>query len=188
LLEQDAPEMVAAARATGEWAARLHGSAVAMPRSCGPPKQQRALERWSAQTPELGPIAERVSRALLSARDPEMPVHYDHYHQQVLVGAEDVTVVDLDEAGRGDPAFDVAHFRAHLELLAFQHRGDGAAYDAARDLYRAGYESVGPWPADDPLLSAFAWCKLANQLLARNAPVAERRYAISALEALAGML
>jgi aminoglycoside phosphotransferase (APT) family kinase protein len=89
-------------------------------------------------------------------------------------------VVDLDEAGRGDPAFDVAHFEAHLELLALQWSGDPEAFAAACAAFRAGYGSDIPEPA--PALYAFAWFKLAHQLLARNAPASESSYALAAVE------
>jgi hypothetical protein len=89
-------------------------------------------------------------------------------------------VPDLDEAGRGDPAFDVAHFLAHLELLGLQHHSDPAAYDNAAAQYRAGYTELATWSGDDGVLAAFAWCKLAQRLTRRNAPARDIAYALAA--------
>jgi len=121
-----------------------------------------------------------VARALVGYEDPGRPVHYDHHHGQVVASQGNALVLDLDEAGRGDPAFDVAHFLAHLELLGLQHHGDPAACNDAAAQYRAGYAETATWPGDDGVLAAFAWCKLAQQLIHRNAPARDIDYALAA--------
>jgi hypothetical protein len=169
----------AAARA-GAWLAGFHRSPLESPRSCGPQKQMRAARRWAAQQDALASSAERLVGALGSLGDPALPVHYDYYHSQVLVPPHGPTVVlDLDEAGLGDPAFDVAHFEAHLDLLALQWFGEPDAFAPARAAFRAGYGADVPEP--DPALCAFAWFKLTHQLLTRNAPEAESSYALAAV-------
>ena len=89
--------------------------------------------------------------------------------------------IDLDEAGMGDPAFDLAHFEAHLSLLALQWFGDADRFARARDAFRSGYAAVAPWPEPHPALAAFAWFKLAHQLLRDQAPQPERDYALAAV-------
>jgi aminoglycoside phosphotransferase (APT) family kinase protein len=170
-----------AAALAGGWLAAFHRSPLHSPRSCGHEKQVRAVHRWTRPADALAASAERLATALDALDDPELPVHYDYYHSQVLMPPDGPTVVvDLDEAGRGDPAFDVAHFEAHLELLALQWSGDPEAFAAACAAFRAGYGSDIPEPA--PALYAFAWFKLAHQLLARNAPASESSYALAAVE------
>jgi streptomycin 6-kinase len=170
----------AVARAAGCWAARLHGSDMPTPRSCGPAKQRASLAQWRATSAEVADLSDRVARALTGYGDPNRPVHYDHHHEQVVESHGGAIVLDLDEAGRGDPAFDVAHFLAHLELLGLQHHRDPAAYNDAAAQYRAGYAEMATWPGDHGILAAFAWCKLAQRLIHRNAPAREIDYALAA--------
>lgn len=87
---------------------------------------------------------------------------------------------DLDEVGRGDPAFDVAHFLADLKLLGLQLRGCPTAYEDTALQYRAGYAETGSWPGDDGVLAAFAWCKLAYRLIRWQGPARDVEYALAA--------
>lgn len=59
---------------------------------------------------------ERLVRAISgsSERLETLPIHGDFYDDQVLVGATEVTLLDLDEARLGDPLVDVGNFLAHL--------------------------------------------------------------------------
>jgi len=170
----------AAARA-GAWLAAFHRAPFTSSRSCGPEKQVRAVGRWASESPALAPIAPALAAALSALPDPSRPVHYDYYHSQVLVpDAAPTVVLDLDEAGLGDPAFDLAHFETHLELLALQWLGDPGGLQAACDAFRTGYGDSAPEPP--PALRAFAWFKLARNLIARGAPPSQSRYASEAVE------
>jgi len=180
LLAERADTAIAVARAAGRWAARLHSSDMPTPRSCGPAKQRASLAQWRDTSAEVADLTDRVARALVGYEDPVRPVHYDHHHEQVVESHGRAVVLDLDEAGRGDPAFDVAHFLAHLELLGLQHHSDPAAYNDAATHYRAGYAETATWPGDDGVLAAFAWCKLAYRLIHRNAPGRDIDYALAA--------
>jgi aminoglycoside phosphotransferase (APT) family kinase protein len=167
-----------AARA-GAWLAAFHGSALTSPRSCGPAKQLDAVARWAREEPPLGELASELQAALLSLPDPGRPVHYDYYHSQVVAPVHGpTTVLDLDEAGMGDPSFDVAHFDAHLDLLALQWFDDPAALAGARRAFHSGYERTASLPQPRPALQAFAWYKLAYQGLRRKADELEWRYAL----------
>jgi Ser/Thr protein kinase RdoA (MazF antagonist) len=138
-----------------------------------------SLRRWATEVPVLQPLAAGLDHRLQQLSDPQLPVHYDYYHSQVLVLPDgNAAVVDLDEAGSGDPAFDIAHFLAHLELLALQQYGDPTALGPAARMFRDGYASVATPPAPAPALDAFAWFKLAYQLIRRSAPPAERDHAL----------
>lgn len=169
----------ASARA-GAWLAAFHASTLVIPRSCGPAKQVHAVARWTAEEPQLSELGTELQAALLSLPDPGRPVHYDYYHSQVAIPARGpTTVFDLDEAGMGNPFFDVAHFDAHLDLLALQWFGDPAAFSAARKTFHSAYEHTAPLPSRRPALQAFAWFKLAYQGLQRKADEQERAYSIS---------
>ena len=180
LLVEQTAAAPAVARAAGRWAARLHSSNMPTPRSCGPAKQRASLAKWRDASTGLADLADRVAQALRGHSDPLRPVHYDHHHEQMVELHGDVVVLDLDEAGRGDPAFDVAHFLAHLQLLGLQHHDCPTAYNDAAVQYRAGYAEMASWPGDDDVLAAFAWCKLAYRLLRRQGPTRDVEYALAA--------
>jgi aminoglycoside phosphotransferase (APT) family kinase protein len=174
-------EQPAAARA-GAWLAAFHSSRFSSSRQCGPSKQARAVVRWSTEEQQLEEVARDLPSILANLPDPGRPVHYDYYHSQLVVPiGGPTTVFDLDEAGLGDPAFDVAHFEAHLELLALQWLGDPGAFAGAGAAFRAGYEQIAPLPEPRPVLSAFAWFKLAHQLLHRHAHEREWRHAVTSV-------
>jgi aminoglycoside phosphotransferase (APT) family kinase protein len=179
LLQADPP---VAARA-GVWLAAFHRSPVTSPRSCGPDAQVREVERWAGESPELGRMAAALTEALSSLPDPAQPVHHDYHPAQVVVPPSGPTfVLDLDEAGLGDPAYDVAHFEAHLELLSLQWFEGPDGNRAARHAFRAGYGDSIPEPA--PALRALAWFKLARNLLTGGAPESHSEHAAAAVERL----
>ena len=73
--------------------------------------------------PAAGPAAAGVQDAVLAgvAADavPTRMVHGDLYEAQVFVGVDySLGLIDLDDAGSGDPAMDAANFCAHLVALA----------------------------------------------------------------------
>jgi len=70
---------------------------------------------------------------------PAVPIHKDFHPGHVLVG-DHVYVIDLDEARRGDPTFDVAHFCSYLELLS-----DDSSGPAARAAFLQEYVAATGW-------------------------------------------
>jgi len=171
-----------ATSAAGRWLARFHRSGVSSPRRCGPEKQLRAVHRWSERSPTLRGAADRLVAALARLEDPGLPVHYDYYHSQILVPSGRTVVLDLDEMGLGDPGFDLAHFEAHLELLALQWFADPTAFHPTAAAFRRGYREGGGDVAIVPPLRAFAWFKLADQAIRRGGPGGELDYALGAVE------
>lgn len=121
--------------AVGRALAALHGLPVParLPASGGP--------GWAASTeqarrlrPGLGPALARL-RAAAGSAPPFRPslVHGDFSLDQVVVDGERVRLLDLDRAGVGDPAVDVAGVAAELGELA--------------EPFLAGYREVAPLPA-----------------------------------------
>jgi aminoglycoside phosphotransferase (APT) family kinase protein len=167
----------------GSWLAAFHSSALAIPRSCGPAKQLKSVARWAREHPRLDELRSDLQAALLLLPDPGRPVHYDYRDSQVMTPARGpTTVLDLDEAGMGDPSFDIAHFDAHLDFLALQWFGDPAALSVARRAFHAGYERLAPLPPRRPALQAFAWFKVAYQGLRRKADEREWGYALAEVQ------
>jgi len=171
------------AHRAGEWLAALHRSDLRSPRACGPEKQRRAIRRWARWESSLEEVAKPLDQALAALEDPALPVHYDYYHSQVVLAGANTVVLDLDEAGMGNPALDVAHFEAHLRLLALQWHGDPAALDPAVWSFGRGYAAAGGHSLTErnAVLEAFAWFKLAYQALRRGAPRREWEFALDSV-------
>jgi aminoglycoside phosphotransferase (APT) family kinase protein len=158
-----------AARVAGVWLARFHASPFVSPRDCGPGKMMDSVRRWSEQVSELAPLAPALVSALATEVNPGKPVHYDYYHAQVLCPPTGgAVVVDLDESGLGDPAFDVAHFIAHLRRLGVRQAGDASRYADAEAAFLSGYGDGRDLSEVRPVHEAFAWFKLAAQAVARG--------------------
>jgi streptomycin 6-kinase len=178
VLREELEHDQSAARWAGRWLAAFHASGLLSERLCGQGKQRRSVARWSKEQPALSAVASKLDEALASMRDSGLPVHYDFYHSQILVTPERTVVVDLDEAGMGTSAFDLAHFEAHLRMLALQRYGDPDRFQPAIACFREGYRiEAGSVPEPDPALISFAWFKLAYQALERGAPEPEWRFA-----------
>jgi aminoglycoside phosphotransferase (APT) family kinase protein len=159
----------AVAGRAGAWLAAFHAANVALARDCGPERQRRDAASWAAKQPAIATLAGRVDNALRKAPDPARPVHYDYYHAQALIdGNGRIVVVDFDQAGTGDPAFDLAHFEALLAVLARRELGDPERLRGAREAFRAGYAARAAMPNRDPAVEAFTWLKLAYVATARR--------------------
>jgi aminoglycoside phosphotransferase (APT) family kinase protein len=75
-------------------------------------------------------------------------------------------VIDFDEVRLGDPTYDVAHFCAHLRLLAWRLRGDPDAFRALESVFLAGYTAGAGELAAAPFswFAAYTCLKIAKQL------------------------
>jgi aminoglycoside phosphotransferase (APT) family kinase protein len=156
------------------WLARLHTCDVLLPRATSQAREGAACETSAATLarayPELAARARAFAhrwRAAAGGTQPwaAVPIHHDFHPGHVLVGAR-VCVIDLDEARQGDPAFDVAHFCAYLEL---GHPRTGAALTQR---FCGAYAAAdGPAVEDTyALFSACAWLKIAKQWAVGSGP------------------
>ena len=94
-------------------------------------------------------LAHRLATRLRDAPTAEHPIHGDFYAKQVLLDGGRVGIIDLDQAARGDPAFDLGRFIAHVERAAVR---DGLPARHVADLTRAfldGYQAATGRPAPD---------------------------------------
>lgn len=91
-------------------------------------------------------------------------IHGDFHVANLLADGEGIVFLDLDSAGRGEAARDLAHFAGRLLLMALVRReqlGDAAA--AAGELV-AAYATARGRPVSDPV---FAWYMAALLLAAQ---------------------
>jgi aminoglycoside phosphotransferase (APT) family kinase protein len=178
-------------RRAAAWLARLHGSDVALPRRFDLDREKATSRVWAEQVatvlPELAEQASALARRWAtelraSALRQDVPLHKDFHAAHVLLGA-DVSVIDLDEARLGDPAFDVAHFATYLALWHPRLHARLAAaftqsYAAATDRARA------PEPRLMAAFTAYTWLKIAKQCAGGSGPLRgtspERRAATAA--------
>ncbi len=86
-----------------------------------------------------GELVRRFANELAQAPAIQQPIHGDFYAQQVLVGADRIEILDLDEAVIADPAADLGLFIAHLERDALCGQLPEARVAPVRDALLAGY-------------------------------------------------
>ena len=159
---------------TAAWLATLHRARLLLDRRFSLHTEVVNLEAWAALVartwPAHGGTAARLSADLQeSAPALELsaatPIHKDFHYKHVLLDAG-VWVIDFDEVRFGDPAYDVAHFCAHLRLLAWRQRGDPDAYRALESAFLSGYTAGGAELAAAPFswFAAYTCLKIAKQL------------------------
>jgi aminoglycoside phosphotransferase (APT) family kinase protein len=106
--------------------------------------------------PELSGRARLVESAIaqgLRARTPAAAaIHGDFHARQVIVRPDaGVALIDLDEAARGDPAWDLGNFLAHA-LRELHGRGElGIPASELRDHLLAGYAEIATPPPSDAI-------------------------------------
>jgi aminoglycoside phosphotransferase (APT) family kinase protein len=163
----------------GAWLAAFHRCGFENERARDPEVQRASVARWTEEVPRLRSVAAELDRALARLPKVAVAVHYDFSPTNVLLQPGGATVtVDFDEVGVGDPAFDVAHMDAHLELLSVARFGTPGRLAAAREAFTRGYALIAPVPERRPALVAFAWFKLAYVGTVLAAPEAEVDYAL----------
>jgi phosphotransferase family enzyme len=172
---------VEGARAAARWLATVHGSDARLSRRLDMAVEASSCRQWAAriaaQLPSLlapaRDLAARWSEVAATTRVcTDVPMHKDFHPGHVLVRADGVvTVLDVDEARMGDPALDVAHFCAYLQLGGAPAAVERAFLDQYDVL--AGAET-GPfgreWDRAFALFSAYSWLKIAKQLASGSGP------------------
>jgi len=89
-------------------------------------------------------LARRLAAELASARAGYRPLHGDFSANQVLVGSQQVAIVDLDSACYGDPADDLGNFIAQAERHALRGGLQPGRVEAIKAALLAGYAQGNP--------------------------------------------
>lgn len=163
----------AALRLTGAALAALHAQSGA-----GLPQTRRdtplvdlaaAAATITTICPELSPrvrwLTAQLARYLQAQPMRLRPLHGDFYADQVLVGANYATLLDLDNARWGEPAADLGAFVAHLwRAAALGHETSAKAVLLAEALY-AGYAELATLPSQAQIrrYSALSLLRLAPE-------------------------
>ncbi|NYH91275.1 phosphotransferase [Actinopolymorpha rutila] len=171
----DGMAAIAGVRAAARWLARLHGCDVILPRRLDLSVECAGSRGWASLVADREPdllglvwrLADGWARAAqLTPLGADVPIHKDFHAGHVLVDVA-VTVIDLDEVRMGDPALDVAHFCAYLDL-----RADPAHAGALRRAFLEEYVATAGRPdlGRTALFSAYTWLKIAKQLVLGTGP------------------
>jgi aminoglycoside phosphotransferase (APT) family kinase protein len=158
----------------GQWLADLHATPIALAHRFDLSTELDNLAEWAGQigaaSPNMARRAEQLTDALArAARGLDMvgsvAIHKDFHAGHVLIGS-DVTVIDLDEARLGDPAFDVGHFAAYLWLAAWRDQAVDRQLDRLRAALLDGYHACGLTVAEAVVRwsQAYTFVKIARQL------------------------
>jgi hypothetical protein len=120
------------------------GDRTALRRRIDPGTALCAAQVVARLLPDQGCAAGRVAEAVIGwaeESDPpeERVVHGDLYENQVLVDGETLSLLDLDDLGRGDPLLDAANFTAHLLVLGTSGPSAGATILRYREELRAAF-------------------------------------------------
>ena len=135
-------EPLAMVEAAAQAAATIHGSALPARRCHDLAAELRILDvhldRLRSLRPDLDETIDSIHsrcRALASTLGPRPTawIHRDFYPDQLLLGADHVTVVDFDLYCLGDPALDIGNFTAHVRESVRRIGADPAAADSAAD-------------------------------------------------------
>lgn len=162
-------------RRAARWLARLHASNVVLPRRFSVDEEAASTRGWAMRIGLADrSLAERARRlaegwvtAIGVAGEGSAPIHKDFHPGHVLIG-DDTSVIDLDEARQGDPAFDIAHFRTYLQLMP----ADGADARTLDEAFIDEYSNATGWTDTGTLdgYRAYAWLKIAKQWVSGSGP------------------
>jgi hypothetical protein len=119
---------------------RLHGTWIDLP----PHSMDRevrdlhaAAETAAALGTDSGDLADRLAGRMLEVEPRACAIHGSFHDDQVLVGDDGVTLLDLDSAALGHPLLDVGHFASYLTAA-----GEEDARERFLGAYRPGPEAV----------------------------------------------
>lgn len=155
---------IAACRQAGAALARLHGCGVVLDRQWTAPDELAHLRAMA--TPTTEPAITRAVRTWCPQAGASLvPAHRDLHLAQVVVQADGVAFIDLDEATMAPPGLDVGNILGHLSQDAALGRRPPCQVADATAAFLTGYGSA---PVDTD-----CWQQLT---LARLAALADARY------------
>jgi hypothetical protein len=116
---------------TAHWLGMLHRHSIPVDKHFHLAGELVNLSAWATVVSETYPTLANLAQQALAylqqqaanlTLDTQTPIHKDFHYRHVLV-ERGVKVIDFDELRLGDPNFDLAHFCANLDLLAYRQFG-----------------------------------------------------------------
>lgn len=90
--------------------------------------------------PQVRRLGERLAAAIAAASTELVTVHGDFHDENVLFGSDGITLIDLEEAARGNPAIDVARLLGALRKRAVLEPALAAAAGPFAQAFQEAYE------------------------------------------------
>ena len=98
------------------------------------------------ETARLSALADRAAQALLAQPAQQGVIHGDFSADQVVVGSDDVVILDWDRAATGDQGRDLGRFLAQIDAQTLAKEITPATAALLKDAFLRGYESAQPLP------------------------------------------
>jgi hypothetical protein len=145
-----------------ECLAELHMSNLVLDRRLDLAKECNSVARWSqviaSTQPDLATGAERLAGELTRLShvidfERDVPIHKDVHYRHMVMGPK-LMLLDFDEMRLGDSSFDIAHFCAHLHLLALRR---GMSPEGLERPFLEGYARHRTWTPDERFRFFFAY-------------------------------
>src|SRR5207244_2934701 len=142
-------DLQAAARALG----KIHTCPSTVDKKYEVEEEVSSLEQWVARAVQLYPdlagsfesCLRGISESAHHIRCPEpVLVHGDFWHKQVLIGHNEVTIVDFDTIGNADPASDVGNSLAYLKYTGAELRWTEEETRRYAEVFLAAYRLPTP--------------------------------------------
>lgn len=98
-----------------------------------------------SQAPRLRRLGERLVAVIRAATTTPAIVHGDLHDENVLLGHDGISLIDLEEASRGDPVVDVARLLGSLRKRAVLEPALGRAADSFAGAFVEAYQGLRPF-------------------------------------------
>jgi aminoglycoside phosphotransferase (APT) family kinase protein len=141
-------------RGAAEWLAKLHGSKIRLDNVSSRKDEVAATLRYARALtwhfPRLTSEIKSISDKMVSLQEanppgPRKPIHGDYHPRNIISSPGITTVIDLEEAGMGDPAFDLGYFVAQTKMT---HGRDETITRATESFVEAYLEKQPSTPDD----------------------------------------
>jgi aminoglycoside phosphotransferase (APT) family kinase protein len=112
-------------KGAARWLAKLHSSKIRLESVKSRKDEVEASLRFTRAAswlfPRLKSEIESISDQLIRLQEahpprPRRPIHGDYHARNIIASPELTTVIDLEEARMGDPAFDLGYFAAQTKM------------------------------------------------------------------------
>jgi aminoglycoside phosphotransferase (APT) family kinase protein len=136
-------------RGAARWLAKLHNSKVRLQHVGSRKDEIEASLRFTRGAlwlfPRLKSEIQSISAQLIGLQEaypprPRRPIHGDYHPRNIIASPELTTVIDLEEASMGDPAFDVGYFVAQTKMT----HGTGQSIAQATGSFLQEYQKNQP--------------------------------------------
>ena len=136
-------------KGAAQWLAKLHGSSIRLDGVRSPKDEVAASLRFTRAAlwlfPRLKLEIQSISDQLIALQEaspprPRRPIHGDYHPRNIIASPELTTVIDLEEARMGDPAFDLGYFVAQTKMT----HGTGQTIIQATESFLREYQETQP--------------------------------------------